>query len=238
MQRNQQKKSPIKQKILLFLNEIGISQYDFYRKTGITRGILGQNNGISEENISRFLACFPEVSADWLLTGKGPMLHDQAVQIAEPSIQTQFPLRADRKVEMQNIPLYELDATAGLVALFNDQIRQTPISHLQIPDLPPCDGAVYVRGDSMYPLLKSGDIVCYREVIASVDSILWGEMYLLSFTIDGESYITIKYIQRADDDLHVRLVSHNPHHSPKDIPANSIQALALIKASIRFNTMG
>ena len=50
--------------------------------------------------------------------------------------------------------------------------------------------------------------------------------------------VTIKYIQKADDDRFVRLVSHNPHHSPKDIPADSIQALALVKASVRFNTMG
>lgn len=155
-----------------------------------------------------------------------------------PDIQTQFTLRTDRTIDMQSVPLYELDATAGLVALFADQTRRAPICHIQIPDLPPCDGAVYVRGDSMYPLLKSGDIVLYKEIPNGTRNILWGEMYLLSFNIDGDSYITIKYIQRADDDRFVRLVSHNPHHSPKDIPADSILALALIKASIRFNTMG
>lgn len=155
-----------------------------------------------------------------------------------PDIQTQFTLRTDRTIDMQSVPLYELDATAGLVALFADQTRRAPICHIQIPDLPPCDGAVYVRGDSMYPLLKSGDIVLYKEIPNGSSGILWGEMYLLSFTIDGESYISIKYIQKADDERFVRLVSHNPHHSPKDIPADSIQALALIKASIRFNTMG
>lgn len=155
-----------------------------------------------------------------------------------PDIQTQFTLRTDRTIDMQSVPLYELDATAGLVALFADQTRRAPICHIQIPDLPPCDGAVYVRGDSMYPLLKSGDIVLYKEIPNGSSGILWGEMYLLSFTIDGESYISIKYIQKADDNRFVRLVSHNPHHSPKDIPADSIQALALIKASIRFNTMG
>ncbi len=63
-------------------------------------------------------------------------------------------------------------------------------------------------------------------------------MYLLSFNIDSESYITIKYIQKADEDRFVRLVSHNTHHSPKDIPVDSIQALTFIKASILINTMG
>lgn len=178
------------------------------------------------------------ISAEWLLSGKGEMIREEATQRATPTVQAQFSLRTDHPVEMQNVPLYELDASAGLVALFADQNRRTPISHIQIPDLPPCDGAVYVRGDSMYPLLKSGDIVLYKEIPNGSRGILWGEMYLLSFTIDGESYISIKYIQKADDDRFVRLVSHNPHHSQKDIPADSIQALALIKASIRFNTMG
>lgn len=139
---------------------------------------------------------------------------------------------------MQRVPPYELDATAGLTALFEGSTRQVPVNHLQIPDLPPCDGALYVRGDSMYPLLKSGDIVLYKEIPYTAGSILWGEMYLLSFTLEGEEYITIKYIQRADDDRLVRLVSHNPHHSPKEIPVDSIRALALVKASVRFNTMG
>lgn len=159
-------------------------------------------------------------------------------QLAIPAIKEQFSLRTDRTIGMQSVPLYELDATAGLVALFDGTTRQVPVSHLQIPDLPPCDGALYVRGDSMYPLLKSGDIVLYKEIPYTASSILWGEMYLLTFTLDGENYITIKYIQRADDDRFVRLVSHNPHHSPKEIPADSIRALALVKASVRFNTMG
>lgn len=50
--------------------------YDCYAKTGITRGILGQNNGISEDNLARFLAYYTDISIDWLLTGEGSMLRD------------------------------------------------------------------------------------------------------------------------------------------------------------------
>ena len=85
--------------------------------------------------------------------------------------------------------------------------------------------------------------MCYKEVSKDYKNILWGEMYLLSFIMDNESYITIKYIQKpenkeAEKNQFVCLVSHNPYHSPKDIPFSSINALALVKASIRFNTMG
>ena len=223
-------------------NNEGITIGALERKIGASKGVLSRAiaNGtdIQSKWIQAIVENYPLYSAEWLLSGKGEMIREETTQRATPSVQAQFSLRTDHPVEMQNVPLYELDASAGLVALFADQNRRTPISHIQIPDLPPCDGAVYVRGDSMYPLLKSGDIVLYKEIPNGSQGILWGEMYLLSFTIDGESYISIKYIQKADDDRFVRLVSHNPHHSPKDISADSIQALALIKASIRFNTMG
>ena len=102
-----------------------------------------------------------KINMNWLLTGEGKMLKDE-IQLATPHVEENFKLQTDRVVGLQSVPLYDLDATAGLVSLFNDSIRQVPINHLQIPDLPPCSGAVYVRGDSMYPLLKSGDIVCYN----------------------------------------------------------------------------
>lgn len=78
MKEKQQEKSPIKQNILLYLGKKGVTPYEFYKKSGVTRGILQQNNGISEDNITRFLAYAPDVNPSWLLTGVGPMLLDVA----------------------------------------------------------------------------------------------------------------------------------------------------------------
>ncbi len=63
-------------------------------------------------------------------------------------------------------------------------------------------------------------------------------MYLLSIDIDGEEYITVKYIQKSDREDRVRLVSQNPHHADKEIEIDRIRAIALIKASIRMHTIG
>lgn len=78
-----QEKSLIKKNILKFLDFKGVSKYKFYQDTGITRGVLDQNNGMSEENTTTFLAYFPEISPEWLLTGKGSMFRE-AVD-AQPS---------------------------------------------------------------------------------------------------------------------------------------------------------
>ena len=186
--------------------------------------ILNGKRKISEQFVHSFCNYFPELSPDWIMTGEGGMLKHT------------FPLRTDNKIVIQDVPLYDFDASAGLYALFND-IHPEPIDYLRIPNLPSVDGAIYVRGDSMSPLLKSGDIVMYKKKELSIDSILWGEIYLLSFVYDGDSYTAVKYIQKSDDPDKIRLASFNPSFAPKDIPMNCVTALALVKASLTFHTM-
>jgi len=120
--------------------------------------------------------------------------------------------------------------------LFLDKRSLAPVDYIHIPNLPRCDGAIYVVGDSMYPLLKSGDIVLYKQ-IGDVNDIFWGDMYLLSIDIDGEEYVTVKYIQKSEKPGCVKLVSQNPHHADKDIEIGRIRALAFVKASIRMNSI-
>lgn len=146
--------------------------------------------------------------------------------------------RSDQRQKNQLIPLYSLEATAGLVELFSHFNEYTPLDYLSIPNLPKCDGSIYVRGDSMYPLLKSGDIVVFKKVHDIPFGIIWGEMYIVSIDLEGEEFIAIKYIQKSEHgDKHVKLVSQNEHHQPKDIPINKIRALAMVKASVRINSM-
>ena len=136
------------------------------------------------------------------------------------------------------IPLYNLEAAAGLNSLFNSEEHQQILGMINIPNIPKCDGAVYVKGDSMYPLLKAGDIVAYKQVSNSLDSIIFGEMYLVDIDLDGEDYLAVKYINKSEKgDDYIKLVSYNPHHADKDIHIKHIRAMALVKVSVRFNTM-
>jgi len=129
------------------------------------------------------------------------------------------------------------DDIVTLQPLFADQTEAKPVNYIHIPNLPKCDGAIYVVGDSMYPLLKSGDIVLYKQ-LSDVRDVFWGDMYLLSIDIDGEEYITVKYVQKSDHEGYVKLVSQNQHHADKEVEISRIRAIALIKASIRMHTIG
>ncbi|MCC8088752.1 MAG: helix-turn-helix domain-containing protein [Rikenellaceae bacterium] len=172
------------------------------------------------------------INPEWLDTGEGEMSSGELVREFTPLAHS----RTDRSVSIQRVPLYNIEGTAGLVPLFLDNNYIAPIDYIQIPNLPKCDGAIYIGGDSMYPLLKSGDIVLYKQTTDIVNNIFWGEMYLISIDLDGEEYITVKYIQKSELPEHIKLVSQNPHLADKDIPISRIKALAFVKASIRINS--
>ena len=148
-----------------------------------------------------------------------------------------YQLRTDFLIENQTIPLYQLEATAGLVELLNNKNDLKPIDHLFIPNLPRTDGAIRVQGDSMYPLLKSGDIVIFKEHSNNLEDIFFGEMYLISLKIDHDELVMVKWLQRSEHEEYVKLVSENRHHQPKEVHISKITALALIKASVRINSM-
>lgn len=97
----------------------------------------------------------------WLLTGIGDMLTDQSspehvgqgdhifkneeTQAAKRQLSRQFWLKTDSPVQMQSVPLYELNAAAGRPALFDASCRYVPAGHLQIPNLPLVTGVVCPR---------------------------------------------------------------------------------------------
>jgi phage repressor protein C with HTH and peptisase S24 domain len=170
------------------------------------------------------------VNPEWIESGKGEMFN------AEPNL-TPFTLRTDRSLPLQSVPLYSMEGTAGLVPIFEDESSVKPINFIHIPNLPKCDGAIYVVGDSMYPLLKSGDIILYKQ-LNDVRDIFWGDMYLLSIDMDGEEYITVKYVQKSEHEGYIKLVSQNQHHADKEVEVSRVRAIALIKASVRMHTIG
>ena len=134
-------------------------------------------------------------------------------------------------IDDRSVTLYDIGAAANLKTLFTDK-HQFSLGKIQIPNIPHCDGAVYVSGDSMYPILKSGDIVGYKE-LNSFESIIYGEIYLVSFMIEGDEYLAVKYVKRSEKEGHIKLVSYNVHHEPMDIPFAAVNAMAIVKFSIR-----
>lgn len=220
----------IKERIQQYTNLKGISIYQLEKNAGMSKSSWNRTKNISSESCANLVSIYTDLSAEWLLTGEGSMLKENnngVKLLSHPKV--------PEVLSNQDIILYDINAAANLRTLLGDK-SQNILGKISIPDIPKCDGAVYVKGDSMYPLLKSGDIVAYKEV-HNFDNVVKGEMYLISFDLDGDEYLTVKYVNKSDKEGFIKLVSYNPHHEPMDIPVSSITAMALVKVSIRMNTM-
>ena len=165
------------------------------------------------------------ISPEWLLTGEGDMLKSNKYEPIVEVKPIQHPRSIERKEDTQVVYLYDFEATAGLKTLFDNK-RNNIIDTIKIPKLPKCDGAI----------LKSGDIILYREISPSIENIIYGEMYLLSYDIDGDDYVVVKYIRKSEKgDPFITLGSENADYASRDIDFHRITAIAIVKASVRIN---
>lgn len=222
----------------------GLSVTRLEQVIGASRGVLSRaiknDTDIQSKWLQKIIENYPNYSPAWLLTGKGKIFNEwddfEISPLREPKQVYQH--KTDLLIDKQAIPLYDIEATAGLKSLFSNSNNSLPIDYIRIPNLPKCDGAISVTGDSMYPLLKSGDIVMYKEITDFINDVFYGEMYLISIELAGDEMIMVKYIQKSTrGEKYYTLVSYNTNHQPKDVPISNIRALALVKATIRINSM-
>lgn len=220
----------VKDRIQQYIEYKGISVYRLEASAELSKGYWAKTKSISADVVMKISRIYTDLSSEWLLRGEGSMLKEDKTGVTLLSHS-----KVPEVLSNQDIILYDINAAANLKTLLGDK-TQNILGKISIPDIPKCDGAVYVKGDSMYPLLKSGDIIAYKEV-HNFDSVVKGEMYLISFELDGDEYLTVKYVNHSEKEGCIKLVSYNPHHDPMDIPVSSIYAMALVKVSIRMNTM-
>lgn len=219
----------VKERINQFIDYKGIKINSFETSIGVSKSYWNNTQKVSAEVVGEILRVYSELSAEWVMTGQGEMIKQEPVHI--------YPAKYTEKKQEGSIKLYDLEASANLHTLFLRR-DENILGEINVPNVPVCDGAVYVKGDSMYPLLKSGDIIAYKIIKPEVQNIFYGEMYLLSIDMDGDEYLTVKYVNRSDrGEEWIRLDSFNKYYEPKDFPLASVRAMALVKLSISVHTM-
>lgn len=223
MQSNKKDFSVIKQRIIEYADCKGISKYEIYQKSGISKGILSQTNGITEENLLKFLRFYKDISPIWLLTGKGPMTTSN---IPQPS---DIPLATPSPMGDQGIPLLPVSAMAG--ALSGDvSVLEYECERYVVPAFQGADFLIPVKGSSMYPKYSSGDIVACKRVPASDLFFQWNKVYVL----DTDQGPLIKRIRRGSSDDTVLIVSDNTAYEPFELRRDQIRGVALVIGVIRL----
>ena len=220
--------SPIKERILQFIQYKGISRYRFYKECGITRGVLDKKSGISEDNIAKFIAFYPEIRQGWLLTGEGPMLksaYRQAetltARVAEDPVDYSILERGDAPADS------ELRAGRGA----GDMLEHFRMLHHGIPEFQALgvDFIFEVKGDDMYPTYQCGDRMLCKKL--PLDSFFqWKKLYVLD-TVQGNVF---KRVEPSTLEHHIRCVAVNPDYPPFDLPLEAVHGLAIALGFVRF----
>ena len=225
MQEKQQEKSPIKQNISLYLAEKGVTSYEFYKASGVTRGILQQNNGISEDNIARFLAYAPDVNIEWLITGKGDMLRNKEV-VTQRKAEPALPVLENSH---EGIPLIPLSAMAGAFT-GETSVMEYECERYVIPAFKGADFLIPVKGDSMQPTYYPGDLVACQRIPLNDLFFQWNKTYVL----DTKQGPLIKRVRRGSDDDHVLIVSDNAEYEPFELEKSQFYGVALVRGLVRL----
>ena len=218
-------KSTVKKRITTFINHLGITKYEFYKLTGITRGILDQDNGITESNIVKFAECYPEVNINWLILGRGHMLLNSD-ELSLLKGQHSFTIESTAQ---SSLPLIPTDRLGQYLANPKTQeLSEYQHDYFQ-SEFSDVDFFTRVRDLSLFPLYSSGDIIACK-IINDKDFIQWNKIYLLA-TNQG---IIIKRILEGKDEDHFKMSSDNPSFHSFEISKTDIKAMAIIRGGIHL----
>ena len=230
----------IKEKILAFLKAKDIKKVEFFEKTGIqSSNFKGANltSAPGSEMLVKILTIYPELSAEWLLTGEGEMLktnrisrHNSVEQVPVVEYKDSEIPQVKQIPELQNNhtrPRIPLNAAAGglsvaLSSVSESECEQMPV----IPSLPKYDFTIVARGESMEPVIESGDELACRFITESA-FIQWGRIHVL----DTAQGIVVKRIVESDG--HILCRSDNKGYPDFPISKEEIYHMALVVGLLR-----
>lgn len=216
----------IKERILTFLKELNIKKVDFFNTTGIQSSNFKGKNMSSQpggDMIVKILTLYPDISADWLLTGRGSMLRTPPASVPEA-------VRTDDHVK--GIPLVTEQAAAGFgnadFCIADADVKD----YYVVPKFKYChvDFMIEISGSSMYPKYNSGDVVAC-SVIHESRFIQWNKCHIIATREQG---ILCKRLRQSSQPDAITAVSDNKEYPPFDIPKDEITGIALVVGVIRL----
>lgn len=224
-----------------FMETIGVNDNQITLTAQLSNGLIGKakanGKALSAQNIEKILYAYPELSADWLLTGRGEMLktnrisrHNSVEQVPVVEYKDSEIPQVKQIPELQNNhtrPRIPLNAAAGglsvaLSSVSESECEQMPV----IPSLPKYDFTIVARGESMEPVIESGDELACRFIRESA-FIQWGRIHVL----DTAQGIVVKRIFESDG--HILCRSDNKGYPDFPISKEEIYHMALVVGLLR-----
>ena len=192
---------------------LGLSQNSFEDKCGIAHGTLGsiKVKGPSVDVLAKISSAYPQLNLNWLVSGRGQMLRDEADENA---------------VRLPLIPV-EAFAGHGMPAFADERVEDFyTVSEFQNSDF-----LIRVKGDSMVPRFNGGDIVACKKV-KDIYFLQWNRAYVIYTDSQG---VMIKRVCPSEREGYIKCVSDNPRYAPFDVPMTDIVQIALVNGAITLD---
>ena len=209
-------------RIKLFREYLGIGQTAFEVNIGVARGYFSNVKTLGSDRILRIHTKYPELNIEWLVTGNGEMIKNaereqKTIEISESAIS---------ETKRKGALIYDIDATCGLSGRDIEFTDEKVIGSIDAPEINSDSKIIFATGDSMLPLIASGDRVVIRK-IERWDYFNYGQVYLI---ITNE-YRLIKRVRRhpKDADNLILLRSENPNYDDIDLPKREIIHLFIVE---------
>lgn len=209
------------------------NQSAFAKAIGVTptviANVVGTRQGKPSFDVISKICANANISADWLLTGHGPMLKtkgsNQSCSVAEDTI----PDHKDKKnkaiypkkqgensiteallsepsvsyTPSKGAPYYDVDFLGGFDLTFNDQTINPEYNIDFKPFNKPGVTWVNITGHSMEPKINHGDIIALKE--CRLEDVQYGEIYAVVL----DTIRTVKILRKAKDPNRMRYVPIN-----------------------------
>ena len=225
----------IKERVVQVIEIKRITKETFFEKIGTTSANFrgkAKETPLNSTTIENIITELPDISLEWLLTGKGEMFkspHNYTYQATEQQNFAEAIVSYDRK---RGIPLVSIAAIAGF-GNSSFAIQESDVKdYYVVPKFKDrkIDFMIEISGSSMYPKYNSGDVVACT-ILRESRFIQWNKVHVIGTQEQG---ILVKRIRKTDDDNSFLLVSDNTAYDPFVISCDEITGIAIVVGVIRL----
>ena len=196
-----------------FITFSGLNDNRITLECGISNGLIGKarlRGSLSQDNISKILKNYPQLDANWLMTGRGEMIIEP-ININKKSIQI---------INVENVSNFKIKT----------QIKSAIDNRFVQCTLDAADFLVEIQKNTSSTKYAVGDFLACKKIVLKDMLLQWNNVYILD-TILG---IWIKKIMKGKDNDHLLILSENPNHDPFEIRISEINAVALVLGVVKL----
>lgn len=224
--------SEISERVKELWHDSGLNMTAFATKLTIDRSNLNKKvhgeQKITKRDIDKFCKTL-NVSYDWLVNGNGEKYLTEKESAMLEALQN----KTVYNNKQCGVPYYDIDFCLGLREMYQDT-PEVPVQLIDIPGYSKADFWCKTTGDSMCPIINSGDIIAMKEVKDWQSFLLMNEAYGI---VTSNEQRMVKVIRPGSDTDHFILHSYNSEYPDQEIDKNMVLRIYKVIGAISIRAI-